>query len=277
MDAVWENTCLQLGFEYATALFQRKTVEAMAARFVQLLRNLIATPQTPLSEISLLSEEEKANALRNLQQQSHSREPITRALMATAANNPDRVALISGNQTVTYQTLLEKIKLMAAWLQPATDDDQLTGLLVKRGPAMIYGLFGALWSGRAYVPLDPDYPRERINAILEESGIKKVITQRDCDHLLPDGIDRIYIEDLDQCGATPMEAPITTPEAPAYIIFTSGSTGKPKGVCIANRSLSWFCDAVTRVIDFAPGKTILSLTTISFDIFVLENLVPLLT
>ena len=276
MDAVLEKDHLHIGFEYCTALFRRDTVAIMAERFVQLLRNLTTTPGAAIAKLSMLNKEQKAAMLGRLHQPAGERAPICHTLIARINKHPDRVALRFHSQIITYQHLLEKVKWVAGQLQaPAGGTDKLTGLLVRRGPAMIYGLFGILWRGRTYVPIDPDYPPERIAIILEDSGISQVITETACVHLLPDHIGTVLIDAPDDSQA-PMEHPAGSLTDLAYIIYTSGSTGRPKGVCISNRSLAWFCEAICQVIDFSEGKTVLSLTTISFDIFVVENLVPLL-
>ncbi|MBE0339811.1 AMP-binding protein, partial [Paenibacillus sp. 23TSA30-6] len=150
--------------------------------------------------------------------------------------------------------------------------DKLVGLMVQRSAEMIIGLLAVLKAGGAYVPIDPEYPSARIDYMLKDSEAAVLLTSRDLVGEHHYGANTLFIEDEEvyQGEKTNLEA-TAQPEHLAYVIYTSGSTGNPKGVMLQHRSVLNFITGMREVIDFAADKTILSLTTISFDIFVLET------
>ncbi|UCH96901.1 MAG: non-ribosomal peptide synthetase, partial [Candidatus Aminicenantes bacterium] len=180
---------------------------------------------------------------------------------------------------ITYRELNKRSDQLSLHLkEKGVKPDTIVGLMVKRTVEMIIGILGILKAGGAYLPIDPGFPAERINYMLADSSAKILVTTQDLTKKVEFEKAIIYLSDALNRVPTPYH--LNLPTAPAnclaYVIYTSGSTGKPKGVMIHHQAVHNFIIGMTKRINFTPGKTILALTTISFDIFVLETLLPLL-
>lgn len=199
-----------------------------------------------------------------------------------ARQTPDRIALVFRDETLTYKELNHRSNCLAYKLQDrGVGPDVPVGLMLERSVEMIVGLLAVLKAGGAYVPLDPEYPRDRIAYMIEDSGIGLVITQANLVQSLPDnGVNPILLSQggEDFAASYPSANPSRTTRSDhlAYIIYTSGSTGKPKGVMLEHRNVASFLDGTKQSITFGDHCVMLCVTTISFDIFVLETLLPLI-
>ena len=155
----------------------------------------------------------------------------------------------------------------------------LVGLCVKRSLDMVVGLLGILKAGAAYVPMDPSYPKERLQYILEDSKASVVLTQESLVDGLPSFAGRAICLDKDWVKIADRSAEnligLVNPEGLAYVIFTSGSTGRPKGVEISHGAVINFLNSMRGVPGIEAQDTLLSVTTSSFDIFGLEIWLPL--
>ncbi len=195
---------------------------------------------------------------------------------------PDAIALIFEEKSLTYKELDEKSNQLAHILRgKGVQADSIIGIMVNRSLEMIVGILGVLKAGGAYLPVDPAYPLERIKFMLEDSDANILLTHNvasNSDKLkeieFAGEIIDLTDQSLNESNKIKLEE-IVFPDNLAYVIYTSGSTGKPKGVMIEHRNVVNFIKGITSKIDFLPNKTILALTTISFDIFVLETLVSL--
>ena len=187
---------------------------------------------------------------------------------------PDAVAVVFGQETLTYRELNAHANQMASKLRSqGVGPDTLVGICVDRSLEMIVCLLGILKAGGAYVPLDPAYPSERLSLMLQDSRVRTVVTQS---HLVERlGVheaatllaDRLPVEVPGDCGNG---ASGVAPHNLAYVIFTSGSTGRPKGTMIEHRSLGNFIAGMDKVIGGRAQGVWLAMTSISFDISVLE-------
>ncbi|MCP3781735.1 amino acid adenylation domain-containing protein, partial [Paenibacillus sp. MZ03-122A] len=182
---------------------------------------------------------------------------------------------------MTYGELLAAANRIALLLnQKGMRTGVIAGIAMKRSAMLIAGILGVLKTGAAYVPIDPEYPEERIHYMLDDSKADVLIVDHD---VVPPagysgGIVTLHPSELthvtyeDRC---PVREAAHPPEGLAYLIYTSGSTGKPKGVMIEHRSVVNLIHSMKEKIDFQENKSILCVTTVSFDIFVLESLLPL--
>ena len=185
-----------------------------------------------------------------------------------------------GRDRLTYRQLDERSNQVAHHLQGlGVGPDVMVGVCTERSLDMLVGLLGAMKSGAAYLPLDPLFPADRIAYMLEDSAAPILLTQRDLvDDLAGGSATVVCLDDDDVIGARPTDAPKTegtTPESLAYMIYTSGSTGKPKGVQIPHRAVVNFLSSMAKTPGIAPGDVLLAVTTLSFDISVLELMLPL--
>ncbi|WP_170138123.1 non-ribosomal peptide synthetase [Anaerobacterium chartisolvens] len=194
-------------------------------------------------------------------------------------STPDSIAVVFEDKTVTYSQLNIKANKLAWKLRDmGIGRGSLVAVILNRSIELFAAILGVLKSGAAYIPIDPDYPPERVRYMLSFSNAALVISSQN----ISEGTDLhgnvLNADDTALEGQKEINPPVLNgPEDLAYVIFTSGSTGKPKGVMIEQRAVNNFFAGITRLIDFNPSKKILGLTTVSFDIFVLETFLPLFT
>ncbi|WP_187434276.1 non-ribosomal peptide synthetase [Paenibacillus methanolicus] len=202
---------------------------------------------------------------------------IHRLFERQAERTPDATAVAFGGARLTYRELNERANRLArTLLQAGAGPDKLVLVMADRGLDLVVGLLAVLKSGGAYVPIDPEFPEARIRHMIEDSGAELLVAHRELASTVAFDGACILLDDPDAYAADGAD-----PEAMsgaddlAYVIYTSGSTGKPKGVMIEHRAVHNFFVGMADRIPFEPGAAILSVTTYSFDIFVLETLLPL--
>ncbi|MDF3606751.1 LLM class flavin-dependent oxidoreductase [Paracoccus sp. DMF-8] len=195
-------------------------------------------------------------------------EVIARSLAA----DPDAVALVFENRMMTRGELDRASNALAAQLVAlGVGPDKPVGIFAKRSPEMVIGALAILKAGGAYVPLDPDYPADRIAIYVEDSGASIVLAQDGlAGQLPPHGAQVVTIPTAIPAHDTPVPATRVTGANLAYLIFTSGSTGRPKGVMIEHRNVTNFFVGMDEFIPHQPGDAWLAVTSLSFDISVLE-------
>ncbi|MEA3357188.1 MAG: amino acid adenylation domain-containing protein, partial [Patescibacteria group bacterium] len=190
---------------------------------------------------------------------------------------PNALAVLSQGKQLTYQELNQRANRVASLLRKkGVKPNTVVALLVSRSEDMVIGLLSILKAGGAYLPLDPDFPQERISLMLERSKVSLLLVNSTL-HAPSSYLGEIlHLNDVvfDPENGTNPES-MNSSEDLAYILFTSGSTGIPKGVMISHRAVNNFIKGVTDVIPFRNQNRIVALTTISFDIFVLETFLPL--
>ncbi|MGI0116123.1 amino acid adenylation domain-containing protein [Zooshikella sp. RANM57] len=269
---------LILDWEYNTQLFETATIERMAGHFNQLLIGTVAKPDQPVNTLTLLTEKETQQLLVDWNQTNApcpTNHCIHELFEAQAEKNPNAIAVVFEEQQLTYGELNQRSNQLAHYLiEQGVKPDTLVGLCIERSLEMIIGLLGILKAGGAYVPLDPSYPVERLSYMIEDSGIKLMVTQYALRDLIPKvaNMTPIYLDTkvgLQLLSKYPKsniakEVLHLNSKSLAYVIYTSGSTGKPKGVLIPHT-------AVTRLVinnDYVPlnEKTVIGqCATITFD------------
>ncbi|HEV8693706.1 MAG TPA: amino acid adenylation domain-containing protein, partial [Lysobacter sp.] len=203
--------------------------------------------------------------------------PLHALFEAQAVHTPDAVAVEFAGTHLTYAELDAQADALArALVTQGAGPGELVGLFVERSPQMLVALLGVLKAGAAYVPLDPSYPADRLTFMLEDSAARLVVTQRELLAQLPASTaTAVLIEEALIAPTGPRVVSDVGPEDLAYVIFTSGSTGRPKGVQIPHRAAVNFLDAMAREPGLSSADTLCAVTTLSFDIAVLELLLPL--
>ena len=261
-------------FHFDAARLPAPEATALAARIAHVAGELSRLPgQTPLTEVSALTEAERAQVLQGHNATLAPRNPTTihQAFEAQAAKTPDRVALVCEGDGLTYAQLNARANKVAHTLigmgvVPGT----LVGLCTRRSLDLLVGALGIHKAGGAYVPMDPAYPADRIALFIEDSACPVVVTQSG----IPLPPHAAQVLELDTDGRIPT-APATNPETGvqpsdlAYMIYTSGSTGRPKGVMVEHRNVANFFTGMDQRIGPEPGVW-LAVTSLSFDISVLE-------
>ncbi|GIP58449.1 non-ribosomal peptide synthetase [Paenibacillus woosongensis] len=277
----WSEESIAVNLDYSTKLFKRDKAERMLDHYINILNIITENTDVRLSQIDLLTAEERqrlivefnATDLRYDKQLT-----IDELFQRQAERTPEDIAAIWDNRSYTYKELdVKSSRLAAALRKKGVLPGTIAGVMVTRSIDMIIALLGVLKAGAAYLPIDPDYPAKRIEYMLTDSGAQILLTEAHlANHVNCDAAtifvhdENLYLEENDE-----REFRSHTAAHNAYVIYTSGSTGNPKGVMITHQAVHNFIEAMAQAIDFTPGKSILGLTTISFDIFVLETWVPL--
>ncbi|MFN9736516.1 MAG: amino acid adenylation domain-containing protein, partial [Microcystis sp.] len=234
-------------WEYNTDLFNGETIERMNGHFLALLEGIIANPSERISQLPLLTKSEQQQLLidwNNTEVDYPVDKCIHQLFEEQVERTPDTVAVIFEEQELTYNELNCRANQLAHYLQSlGVKPDELVGICVERSLEMIVGLLGILKAGGAYVPLDPDYPLERISLMLEDAGLKVLLTQQKLIDKLSESQANINIvcvdADLPVISKEEQKNLITTIKYSnlAYVIYTSGSTGIPKGVLVTHQGL----------------------------------------
>ncbi|MFC5289945.1 amino acid adenylation domain-containing protein [Actinokineospora guangxiensis] len=249
---------------YATALFDRDTAERVAARFTTLAAGIAAAPDTPIGDLPVLPAAERAQVLGAWMDTA--KEYPTGTLVSffeqQVARTPDALAVASEHERLTYAELNARVNRLAHRLiGEGVGPESIVGVCRRRGAGLVEALLAVQKAGAAYLPLDPDYPAERVEFMRADAGAATVLTDEDPPADGPDHDPGVAIH----------------PDHPAYVIYTSGSTGRPKGVVVSHRAivnrLHWMQDAY----GIGGDDRVLQKTPYSFDVSVWEFFWPLIT
>ncbi|MEC0180497.1 amino acid adenylation domain-containing protein [Paenibacillus peoriae] len=300
-----DGSGLRIDLDANPAMYSKREIEEHQQRFLQLLTEVAASePDRPIGQIGLLLPAERQLILEDWNRSSR---PLPVAslqemLQLQAELSCDAVAVECDNDMVlSYKELNQRANRLAHWLiAHGTGPEQAVALMLPRSVNMVIGMLAVLKTGAAYVPLDPDYPQDRVAYVLEHASPVCILTNAQVADRIPADISvpRMLLdggsgkEDLagvlhghsNECyTAYPDTNPTDRERAqplssdhPAYIIYTSGSTGKPKGVVITFKSLTNFLLAMQDQFALHEQDRLLAVTTISFDISGLEIYLPLL-
>ncbi|WP_442935957.1 non-ribosomal peptide synthase/polyketide synthase [Nostoc sp.] len=279
------NTGLVGWWEYNTDLFDSSTIERMTGHFVTLLESIVANPQERISQLPMLTASEQQQLLVEWNDTSvdyPQDKCIHQLFEEQVERTPDAVAVVFENQQLTYHELNCRANQLAHYLQSlGVSADVLVGICAERSLEMVVGLLGILKAGGAYLPLDPEYPQDRLGFMLEDAQVSVLLSQQQLVEKLPEHQARVVCLDTDWeiIPQSNQQNPIAGVQASnlAYVIYTSGSTGKPKGAInthlgICNRLL-WMQQAY----QLTEIDCVLQKTPFSFDVSVWEFFWPLLT
>ncbi|WP_346397669.1 non-ribosomal peptide synthetase [Pseudomonas syringae] len=264
-------------FNFNLACFRPDEVGRIRDRITLLLESVAAHESTPIGQLALMGEAERRQVLVEFNathQASHQDLLVHQLFEQQAQQQPQALALVCGDERVTYAELNERSNQVAhALLSLGIALDDRVAICVERSVEMVVGLLGILKAGAAYVPLDPGYPPERLRYMLEDSAPVAVLLQRTTRDLL--GALAMPVLDLQSVNRA-AEAwhdrvlPTVAPQHLAYVIYTSGSTGQPKGVMIEHRNLvnlvAWHCEA----FGLTHRKRVSSVAGVGFDACVWE-------
>ncbi|HZM76251.1 MAG TPA: amino acid adenylation domain-containing protein, partial [Candidatus Limnocylindrales bacterium] len=283
-DAAGDPAGLRGNVVAAADLFDFETAARLVQRWVRLLDLLVTDPQTRLSTVNVLGEEERQRLLVEWNNTAVATRASTlpHLFETQAARTPEAVALVFDDRQMSYAQLDAQANRLARLLiGRGVGPESMVGVCLERGADLIIALLAVLKAGGAYVPLDPQYPADRIEYMIDDSAPVMVLTTTDTAAALPAGVPRIVMDDPQTLEALARQSqavleddkrPGLLPGHPAYAIYTSGSTGRPKGVLIAHRSVVNLCEGHRDSV-FAPlaartddGRLRVALTTsLSFD------------
>jgi amino acid adenylation domain-containing protein len=274
-------------FEYATDLFDKTTIERMAGHWRALLEAMIADPKRRLSELSLLTEAERHQLVVELNRtgRDYPRQALMQELFEGQARQaPEHTALRFGATALSYGELEGRANRIAQALRSrGVGRGQRVGLCVERGAEMLAAVLGILKAGAAYVPLDPAFPQERLRFMAEDAQLALLVSSSALAGSFGLPRERQLLLDTDAAALAaqsgerlaPDAALDAGPEDAAYVIYTSGSTGKPKGVVVPHRAVVNFLSSMAREPGLSADDVLVAVTTLSFDIAVLELQLPL--
>ncbi|MEM7385337.1 MAG: AMP-binding protein, partial [Verrucomicrobiota bacterium] len=269
-------------FEYQTELFDRPTIERLASHFIVVLEQLSTGPQQRLTRFPLLTENERIAVLETPNQTASDYEWDKTFLTRFdhhVSIHPDQVVLTLEGEKRTWKELSDQSNQLARFLQSQRiGSGNRVAVYLERTPTLLISLLGILRAGAAYIPLDPEFPDDRITRILGDATPTALISQGSQPSTIPEAVRLINLTEMEETLTGFSAAPVRRGprnEDLAYLIYTSGSTGNPKGVEVTHQNLHNFLHAMTREPGFGPADHLLAVTTVSFDISALELFLPL--
>lgn len=254
---------LRLSLDYQRNLYDREAAEVIAARLVRVLEQVLKDPTVPVAAVEVLDEQERDRLVRRINDTAHpvAADTLPRAFEAQVERDPDRVALVGEQETLTYGQFNRRANQLAHWLvEQGAGPEQLVAVRIPRSVDLLVAIYAVVKSGAAYLPVDTDLPDDRVRHVLDSARPLLVLG-----------------EDLPDVAGQPDGNPERTlsPDNAAYVIYTSGSTGGPKGVQVAHRSIMNRLKWGLAHFDVGAEDRVLLSTTVSFDVSVPELFAPL--
>ena len=271
--------------EYNTDLFDANTINRMLGHFQTLLSSIVSDSQQCISELPLLTPPERQQLLvdwNDTRKDYPEDKCIHQLFESQVEKTPFDIAVIFGQQQLTYQELNSRANQLAHYLQQqGVKSDTVVGICMERSIEMVVGLIAILKAGGAYLPLDPAYPKERLEFMLADAQVSVLLTQPHLENEIPPHQAQLVCIDTEGSiytnYSTQNPSSDVKPENLAYVIYTSGSTGKPKGVMNTHQGacnrLMWMQDAY----QLTSSDRVLQKTPFSFDVSVWEFFWTLLT
>jgi len=267
---------------YSKDLFERETAEQIARHFVRLVASIGDFLTCPVSKITVLTDNER---LHELQRNNDTdvgwpgSQLVHEIISRTANKYPDNIAAICNGDSIDYKLLEIKSNQYAHFLiSTGVSPGDLIGICVDRSIKMLISLLAIWKTGAAYVPLDPTFPRGRLNYMISDAKLDFIISEKNHLSIFPEINHLFLLEDLESClndQSTITPAVAVEAENTAYVIYTSGSTGKPKGVLVQHEAVCNFLNSMAKKPGLKIEDKLLAVTTLSFDIAVLELYLPL--
>ncbi|MEO1799633.1 MAG: amino acid adenylation domain-containing protein [Cyanobacteria bacterium J06629_2] len=275
---------LSLKLLYNDRLFDRLSIDNILQQLKTLLIAIASNPQQRVGELDILTALEKEQLLTPASSIKDYPQSCLHQLFEANITGAvkDKVALICDRESLTYSQLNERANQLAHYLrsQNVTNNSSI-GIYLDRDSSLVVSLLAVMKTGAAYVPLDPNYPSDRLNYIIEQGRISHIVTEQNIDPEILDSERQLSVINLEvektiqQQSTANLDLEIS-PQDLAYVIYTSGSTGKPKGVAVQHNSLVNFLSAMKEQPGITQSDRLLAVTTISFDIAALEIYLPLL-
>nr|BDT28976.1 non-ribosomal peptide synthetase [Bacteriovorax sp. HI3] len=269
--------------EYRKDLYKEETMARMAREFTDLLEKIVADESLLLKELGVKSPEDSRQYIELDQRVYDSfsgRVPFYQLFEEHARTTPSRPALKTQYTSMTYGELDQRANHLALKLKrEGVKKGDFVGVSTQRNEKMLVSLLAVLKNGAAYVPLDPGFPDERLSYMMERSGIKALVTEKILLDRFSCAQNTLIYEDIfkESFEESEFYSENVDLESTCYILFTSGSTGKPKGVEVTHKNVLNFLLSMKKEPGLHEDDKLLSVTTFSFDISVLELFLPLIS
>ena len=284
LNIVETSDDLLLNCDYNTDLIDLGTLERWLASYATILRGIAADASREVEDLEILVEGERKLVLDEWNRTAVDFgpfEPVYRIIERQAAQSPNRVAVICAGAEWTYRQLNEYSNQLARHLRrQGIREGSLVGVCLERSFQMLGAVLGVLKAGAAYLPLDPSHPASRLELVLSDAQVSLLLSQEHLASQLRTSARVVCLDSEQTRWARESATDLTTKSAPdslAYVIYTSGSTGRPKGVAIEHGALTNLLRSMEREPGLSATDTLVSVTTLSFDIAALELFLPLMT
>lgn len=269
--------------EYATDLYDRRRIERLLGQFRRLLEAMVADSQSPVMDITLLTENERQQVMvewNDTARHYRQRLCVHELFENQARRGPDVVTVMYEEQQLSYAELNHRANQVAHYLRrQGARAEERVGICVGRSLEMVTAMLGVLKAGGAYLPLDPNYPPDRVRFMLDNADVRILLTAQGYEPIAPGRpIEKIYIDTdwnriCQECASNPYG--VNNASNLAYVIYTSGSTGHPKGVSITHENAAAFLNWAHCTYPEHLLEGVLASTSICFDLSVFELFLPL--
>ena len=279
LNASGSEKNLVFEWSYNEGLFKPETIKKMMQTFEQILQIIVKDPSKTLEQITYQDFSSKYNEL-NATTANYPNVTLHDLFAIQSQKTPNNTALEFHDSKTTYDELHQKVNQLSHYLKTQNvQSGDFIAVSFPRSPELVISLLAIMQCGAAYLPLDPEYPKDRLEFMLSDSNAKVLLTGKALATSLPNWSHTLFVEDainvLSQYPTSPLTTTVT-PDDIAYLLYTSGSTGKPKGVPITHKNLVNFLCSMALEPGINENDRLLSITTISFDIAGLELYLPLI-
>ncbi len=268
---------LKVDYDYQLERYTKQDMINMHNRILHIINQILENTNCLEKNIEIVTPEEKEqilNVFNNTEFNYQRDKTIVDLFEKQVEKTPNNVAVVCGDEQITYKQLNEKANILANYLvSQGVTDNKTVAILLNRSISMIIAILSVVKAGATYIPIDISYPEKRVKYILENSNAQVVLTNDKSGEIssFEQKIINVDFENnyLKNGNKSNLNKKINRDDN-LYIIYTSGSTGNPKGVIITHGNMRNFIEGMQEKIEFTEAKTMLSVTTISFDIFGLE-------
>ncbi|UQZ44051.1 non-ribosomal peptide synthetase DhbF [Bacillus subtilis] len=282
-----DGSGLRIDVDANPEVYSESDIKLHQRRILQLLQTASAGEDMLIGQMELLLPEEKEKVISKWNETAISEKLVSLQDMfeKQAVLTPERIALMCDDIQVNYRKLNEEANRLARLLiEKGIGPEQFVALALPRSPEMVASMLGVLKTGAAYLPLDPEFPADRISYMLEDAKPSCIITTEEIAASLPDNLavpelvlDQAVTQEIIKRYSPENPDVSVSLDHPAYIIYTSGSTGRPKGVVVTQKSLSNFLLSMQEAFSLGEEDRLLAVTTVAFDISALELYLPLIS
>ncbi|MED4611883.1 non-ribosomal peptide synthetase DhbF [Bacillus subtilis] len=282
-----DGSGLRIDVDANPEVYSESDIKLHQQRILQLLQTASAGEDMLIGQMELLLPEEKEKVISKWNETAKSEKLVSLQDMfeKQAVLTPERIALMCDDIQVNYRKLNEEANRLARLLiEKGIGSEQFVALALPRSPEMVASMLGVLKTGAAYLPLDPEFPADRISYMLEDAKPSCIITTEEIAASLPDDLavpelvlDQAVTQEIIKRYSPENPDVSVSLDHPAYIIYTSGSTGRPKGVVVTQKSLSNFLLSMQEAFSLGEEDRLLAVTTVAFDISALELYLPLIS